>query len=142
LSGEYPSLLKKRALACMRLAKRLLDEGEYDLAVFNAEYALQLYIKSILYRITGEEWRGHGIRSLLGLLASLLRREGFSEYSDMIIDYVSRYRRILAEIEEAHTRAIYGALPYSKDQAVQIIRQAEETLKLLQRIEEGVFKHG
>lgn len=53
MSGNYPGLLKRRAESMMRLAVRLLREGEYDLAVLNAEYAVQLHIKSLLYRLSG-----------------------------------------------------------------------------------------
>jgi len=41
----------------MRLARRLLSEGECDLAVLNAEYAAQLYAKAVIYGLSGEEWR-------------------------------------------------------------------------------------
>lgn len=61
MSGDYPILLRRRAESMFRLAEKLLNEGEYDLAVFNAEYAAQLYVKSILYRLSGEEWRGHSV---------------------------------------------------------------------------------
>ncbi len=47
VSGDYYALLKRRALSMMRLAERLLSEGEYDLAVLNAEYAAQLYAKAL-----------------------------------------------------------------------------------------------
>ena len=67
MSGEYALLLRRRALSMLRLAERLIDETEYDLAVLNAEYATQLYVKSFLLRLAGEEWRGHSIRALLGL---------------------------------------------------------------------------
>jgi len=55
MCGEYPSLLKKRALTALKWAKRAFKEGDYDIAVNNAEYAVQLYVKSIIYRILGEE---------------------------------------------------------------------------------------
>ncbi|MET1160367.1 MAG: HEPN domain-containing protein [Thermoprotei archaeon] len=139
MSGEYANLLRRRALAYMRVSERLLGEGEYDLAVFNCEYAVQLYIKSLLYRLTGEEWRGHGIRALLGLLASILEQEGYRDYAVKVMDFVRKYRRVLAEIEEAHTRAVYGPITYSREQAELLIRNAKEVIELLKRIEKGVF---
>ncbi|WP_148676796.1 HEPN domain-containing protein [Staphylothermus marinus] len=33
----------------LRNAVRLLGEGKYDLADFNAEYAAQLHVKAVLY---------------------------------------------------------------------------------------------
>jgi len=52
MSGIYPTLLRRRAESMIKIAERLLGEGEYDLAVFNAEYATQLYIESLLYRLS------------------------------------------------------------------------------------------
>lgn len=82
LSGEYAALLKKRALSMLSLAKSLLREGQNDLAALNAEYAAQLYLKALLYRVTGEEWRGHGIRSLLGALSAVLEGAGFRQEAE------------------------------------------------------------
>ena len=70
MSGRYPILLRKRALNALKWAERAYNDGDYDTAVREAEYAVQLYIKSIIYRILGEEIRGHNIRELLGVLVS------------------------------------------------------------------------
>jgi HEPN domain-containing protein len=68
VSGEYAALLKRRALDMMESAGKLIDEGKTDLAALLAEYAAQLYVKhetQVLYRLTGEEWRGRNVRALL-----------------------------------------------------------------------------
>jgi len=142
MSGKYPSLLKRRAESMMRSAERLLHEGEYDLAVFNAEYAVQLYIKSLLYRLSGEEWRGHSVRTLLGVLALIAEESRLREVSEKIYDFVRRSRRVLAELEEAHTRSMYSIFEYSKDQAEALIDAARSIIKLVKDIEESVFEKG
>jgi len=142
MSGDYPNLLRRRAESMMRLAVRLLDEGENDLAVHNAEYAAQLYVKSLLFRLTGEEWRGHGIRTLLGALALTVEGAGLGEVAEEIADFVRRNRRILAELEEAHTRSIYGAFEYSREQAMAIVVSAKAVIELVKKIEERVFGGG
>ena len=139
LSGEYAALLKKRALSMLALAKRLLSEGQNDLAALNAEYAAQLYLKALLYRVSGEEWRGHGIRALLGALSAVLEGAGFREEAEMIMDYVRGRRRALAELEEAHTRAVYGVFEYDEKQAAALVSLAEEVIELLRKVEEGVI---
>jgi len=50
-------LLRKRALNVLKWAVRVLEEGDYDMAAREAEYAAQLYLKSLLYRVLGEEVR-------------------------------------------------------------------------------------
>jgi len=139
LSGVYPALLRKRSELMLRLAAELLDRGAYDVAALLAEYAAQLRIKSLLYRVTGEEWRGHSIRSLLGALALSLRNEDFHEEAEMIEDYVRANRRLLAELEEAHTRAVYSVLEYTREQAEIILRVAEDVTGLVSRVEERVL---
>ncbi len=139
MSGTYYSILRKRSLSMLHLAKELLAKNEADLAALNAEYAAQLYIKSVLYRVSGEEWRGHSIRVLLGALSMILEQQGFYEESDEIVEFVKRNRRLLAELEEAHTRAIYGALEYSIDQARILVDAAEKIISLLQDLEEKIF---
>lgn len=142
MSGSYPDLLKRRAKSMMELAERLLNEGEYDLAVLNAEYAAQLYVKSVLYRLSGEEWRGHGIRTLLGAVALVAEGEGLRDVAESVIDFTRRNRRILAELEEAHTRSVYGAFEYSRDQAVAIVGSAKSAIELMKDIENRVFGGG
>ena len=140
MSDEYPRLLKRRAESMMRLAERLLSEGEYDLAVLNAEYAAQLYIKSLLYRLSGEEWRGHSVRTLLGALALVAEGEGLKEIAEEVIAFTRRGKRILAELDEAHTRSVYGVFEYSRDQAATLVSSARSIIRLMKYIEGKVFR--
>ncbi len=139
MSGEYPSLLRKRALNALKWAERAFMEGDYDTAMREAEYAVQLYIKSLIYRVIGEEVRGHNIRELLGLLASALLEEGLEEYSKRITDYIRRHRRELAELADAHTKATYGLFEYGRKEAETLLRIAKNIVEELKRIEEEIF---
>ncbi len=123
----------------LSLAKRLVSEGEYDLAVLNAEYAAQLYLKSLLYRLSGEEWRGRSIRTLLGALSLVLHECGLDDLANVVYDFVRSNRRLLAELDEAHTRAVYGPLQYSREQAGALLKAAELVIDLLKKVEE-VFR--
>ncbi len=124
----------------IRIAEKLLEEGEYDLAVFNAEYDTQLYIKSLLYRLSGEEWRGHNIRTLLGALVLVAEESGLREIAEKVYNFTRRNRRSLAELEEAHTRSIYGIFEYTRNQAETLVNIAKEVIKIVKEIEEKVFK--
>ena len=140
MSGNYPGLLKRRAGSMMKLAVRLLREGGYDLAVLNAEYAVQLHIRSLLYRLSGKEWGDDSVRTLLGALALILEENRLNEVAERIYDFTRRNRRILAELDESHTRSIYGAFEYSKNQARVIVDAAQSIIKLVKEIEEVLFK--
>ncbi len=139
MSGDYPSLLKRRATSMLKLAERLLSEGEYDLAVLNAEYAAQLYVKALLNRLSGDEWRGHSVRTLLGALALVVREGGLEGIAETIQEFVRHNRRMLAELDEAHVRSIYGPLQYSREQAEALVQAAKSVVALLKGIEEQVF---
>ncbi len=139
MSSNYWEVLRRRALSMLSLAKRLVSEGEYDLAVLNAEYAAQLYLKSLLYRLSGEEWRGRSIRTLLGALSLVLHECGLDDLANVVYDFVRSNRRLLAELDEAHTRAVYGPLQYSREQAGALLKAAELVIDLLKKVEE-VFR--
>lgn len=112
--GSYARFLMRRSRSMLRLARRLLSDGEYDLAVLNANYAAQLFVKAFIYKVAGEEVRGHSLRVSLGLLASTLEGEGFREEAEMLIAYVRSNRRVVAELEEGYVRSVYGVYSYSK----------------------------
>jgi len=139
LSGEYVVLLKKRALNALKWARRAFEEGDYDTAVREAEYAAQLYAKSLIYRVLGEERRGHDIRGLLGILAAALIEQGLNKEAERLFDFVRVHRRELAELTEAHTRAVYGLFEYGEREADLILRIAEEVIRLLESLEVEVF---
>lgn len=139
MSGEYAAILKRRALNALKWAKRALDEEDYDTAAREAEYAVQLCIKSVIYRVSGEDVRSHNIRELLGVLAMSLMEEGFHEEAGILVDYSRRRRRELAELSEAPTRAAYGLAEYTGRVASVLIKIAEDTIGLLRLVEERVF---
>ncbi len=139
MSGEYPMLLKKRALNALKWAEKAFEEKDYDTAAREAEYAVQLYIKSVIYRVLGEEVRGHDVRGLMGILASSLLEEGLDKEAETISDYIRRHRRELAELAEAHTRAIYGVFEYGQREAKILLDVAREVIGLLEKLEARVF---
>ena len=139
LSGEYSLLLKRRALKALDWARRAFSEGDYDTCAREVEYAVQLYIKSLIYRVLGEERRGHDVRSLLEVLVSALMEKGAEEEASMIIDFIRSKRRFLAELSEAHTRATYGIFEYGEREARILLSIAKEIIELLKRIENRVF---
>jgi len=139
MSGEYPALLRKRALNALKWARRAFEDGDYDTAVREAEYAVQLYVKSVIHRVLGEEVRGHSLRELLGILVSALIEEGLEEEAREVADYVRRHRRELAELTEAHTRAVYGLIEYGRRESEILLKIAESVIAAVKDLEAKVF---
>ena len=142
MSGEYSMLLRKRALNALKWAERALEEGDYDTAAREAEYATQLYLKSLLYRVLGEEVRSHNLRELLSILVSALLEEGFREEAEALADYVRRKRRELAELSDARTRATYGLAEYTRATASLLVGIARDVIEELRELEEKLFAGG
>ena len=142
MSGEYSMLLRKRAINALKWAERAIEEGDYDTAAREAEYATQLYLKSLLYRVLGEEVRSHNLRELLSILVSALLEEGFREEAEALADYVRRKRRELAELSDAHTRATYGLAEYTRATASLLVGIARDVIEELRELEEKLFAGG
>jgi len=62
------SFLVENSRSFLRVAKRDLEEGEYNLAMFHAEQVLQLCAKYKLYLKYGDYPKTHRLKELLGAL--------------------------------------------------------------------------
>ena len=87
----------------------------------------------------GEEVRGHDIRELLAVLVSALLEQGLANEAGYVADYVRRHRRELAWLSEAHTRAAYGPVEYSRREAEIVLSTAKSVLRLAEELEEKLF---
>jgi len=139
MSGENSALLRKRALNAFKWAGRAFKDKDYDTAVREVEYAVQLYVKSIIYRVLGEETRGRNLRELLGILVSALVEAGFEEEAKELMEYIRRHRRELVELTEAHTRAVYGLVEYGRREAEILLKIAKNIIDALRDLEVKVF---
>lgn len=107
MSFEEVELLRKRAEAFLRNAGRLIDEGEWDLAVFCLEQYCQLTLKYKLLARRGSYPRTHSIRRLIRELGEL------DPNILSLIDDVDKLHYI-ARLEEAHIASRY--LPYTYEE--------------------------
>jgi len=139
VSGEYAEVLRRRALSTLRWAEKACEAGDYDVCALMAEYAAQLYLKSLIYRVRGEEVRGHSVGELMGILAASLMEQGLKDVAEELAEYSRRHRRELAELSEAHTRAVYGLVGYGEKEARLILAIARSVIEKLREIEVKLF---
>jgi len=139
LSGEYSEVLRKRALSIFRWAEKTCEAGDYDICVLMAEYAVQLYLKSLIWRIRGEEVRGHSIGELFGVLTASIMEQGLKDLAEELVEYSRRRRREFAELSEARTRAVYGLIGYGEREAKLILAIARSVIEKLEEIEVKLF---
>ncbi len=131
--------LRERSLRFLVEAEEDLRRGFYDLAAFHAEQAVQLYLKSMILRLSGEERRGHEIRELMAEIAFSLDVEGLNEISRELKELAKRYRREIKELEEAYYEARYKPIAYTKEEAEEAVSAARLIISKLREIEERLW---
>ena len=111
-------------------AREAYGKERYDLAVFLAEQALQLYLKAQLLRVLGDYPRMHSVRQLLAILSKALG--GNSERE--IVDFMRRERPRLSELEDVYVASRYGIRTYTRDDAEDILSTVERVISLVERV--------
>ncbi|MEM4971823.1 MAG: HEPN domain-containing protein [Sulfolobales archaeon] len=102
MSGEYYTLLRKRAERFLVRAVRDLSEGDYDGTCFNAEEAIQLAVKAVLYRYFGENPCIHGSKTLLARLRNLFMDAGGDSIASLLNRFIADNRDALDILEESY----------------------------------------
>ena len=124
MSFEEAELVRRRAEAFLKNASRLLEEGEYDLAVFNLEQYCQLMLKYKLLVKKGGYPRTCSIRRLIREL------EPFSSEISKLVDDV-HYLHNVARLEEAYIASRYLPIVYEEGEARDLLRFVVEVFKPL-----------
>jgi len=119
LSFEETEILRKRAHSFLRNAERLLEEGEYDLAVFSLEQYCQLLLRYKLLVIRGTYPRTHSLRRLI-------RELGRSREEVLVLIKDVRNLHYIARLEEAYIASRYLPLTYEEAEVRDLMRFVEE----------------
>jgi len=119
LSFEEAEILRKRAHSFLRNAERLLEEGEYDLAVFSLEQYCQLLLKYKLLVIKGTYPRTHSLRRLI-------RELGRSREEVLVLINDVRNLHYIARLEEAYIASRYLPLTYEEAEVRDLMRFVKE----------------
>ena len=120
---EEVELIRRRAFDCLYMARVALETERFDIAVFLAEQAAQLFLKAIILERTGEMPRTHRIRELLGILRAI-----FPEKSSLIENFVRENRQYLSSLEDAYTASRYLFREYEPDEANDFINFARQVI--------------
>jgi len=128
VSYREVSLLRDRSLRMLRSAKRCLLDGDYDIAAFMADQAVQLYLKSVIFELTGEVPRVHAVRRLMRVLRELLGKPS------LIDDFVRKNRSMLIRLEEACVGSRYMPREYEREEAEELVEFAEEAIGFVESV--------
>ncbi len=119
---EY-EFLKRIADNFLKNAEKLLKEGIYNLAAFNVEQAVQLYLKYLLAVKIGEFPRMRSVKRLI--LES-------SEFCEKLKEILEENINVIGEIETAYISARYYPIEY--------LEREVENITLQKKIREVVLK--
>ena len=117
--------LRRRGGEFLEEAREALQRGHYDLVCFFSEQAVQLYLKSVLLERLGDYPRLHQIRALL---LELSKEAPFGRLEQFFHDNRAR----LSSLEDAYLMARYTTKEYTKDDAEDMVRLAEEAILMVE----------
>jgi len=126
-SIEEAEILRERAYAFLRNAKRLFEEGEYDLAAFSVEQFCQLILKYKLLIKTGTYPRTHSLLRLLRELDKLEPGKNVGSFIDSELMFLTR-------IEDAYIVARYLPRRYERKEVEELLKFAERFREVVENI--------
>lgn len=117
-------MLRRRAEGFLRNASRLIEEGDYDIAIFSAEQYCQLMLKYKLLVKRGVYPRTHSLRRLIRELG---------EVDERVLTLVNDVKNLhyIARLEEAYITSRYLPIEYEEVEAKDLIRFVVEVFKPL-----------
>lgn len=124
---EEAEILRDRAYAFLRNARRLFEEGEYDLAAFSVEQFCQLILKYKLLIKTGTYPRTHSLLRLLRELDKLEPGKNVGSFIDSELMFLTR-------IEDAYIVARYLPRRYERKEVEELLKFAERFREVIENI--------
>lgn len=115
-------ILRKRALAFQRRARESFNSGDYDLAAFLSEQAVQLHLKSILLEELGDYPRTRSISHLFSLISKIQKYEDLGRFFE-------ERKRTFRLMEDSYISSRYLVREFTREEAEELLNAAEEVLK-------------
>ncbi|MEM3081112.1 MAG: HEPN domain-containing protein [Nitrososphaerota archaeon] len=128
MSHSEFALLRDRALRMLESGRRSLREGDYDIAAFMADQAVQLYLKSVIFELTGEVPRVHAVRQLMSVLKDLLSDQNLFD------GFVRENRSLFIRLEEAYISSRYLPRRYDREEAEELLSVAEKVIEFVKSV--------
>ncbi len=125
-SSDEAQLLCRRGEDFLRSAKYNLSVGAYDLAVFSAHQAAELYLKGTLLEVVGTYPRTHD-------LVELVEDWLMEACGEPVAEFMARFRDRLDHLTDAYFSSRYGVRRFKQSHALKFIGVAEEVIGLAKR---------
>ncbi len=121
MSRDEIEILRKRSENFLKNAEKLLGEGIYDLAAFNLQQAVELFLKYRLFLLLGEYPRTHSIKRLLREIGKTVGKE--KEVEKFMNENIDR----ISNLENAYITSRYIPTEFER-------REVENMLEVARKI--------
>ncbi len=126
VTKEVIENLKKRSKRFLDLAKYSIEKGDYDLAAFNLEQGLQLYLKAEILKNGARFPHTHDLIELLEFLYEIKKDE-------IIRRIISEYAVELGSLTDAYIMARYFTRKYTKEEVEKLLNAVENIISKIER---------
>ncbi|MEM3122518.1 MAG: HEPN domain-containing protein [Nitrososphaerota archaeon] len=103
------------------------SRGDYDLAVFNIEQALQLFLKAVLLKNGVDFPKTHTLRRLFILLGEFLAKQ------EIFREFMSRNVLEFSNLEDAYVSSRYFPREFSREEASKLRSFLEEVKEFIRQ---------
>lgn len=129
---EETTFLKKRAKEFWQRVKEDFQKKRYNLCALDAEQAVQLWLKYLIFLKAGDFPKTHYFETLINSLADI--------YTSLLIkDFYKNNILQFTSLEDAYLMSRYLPKEFSKDEAQQFIKYATQLFKVLERMSSEKF---
>ncbi len=120
---EY-EFLKRNADEFLKNAEYLIEKGIYNLAAFNIEQAVQLYLKYLLAKKIGEFPKTHSIKRLIAECSNFCR-----ELETILKENIN----VVGEIEVAYIASRYYPIEFLENEVKNMLNVAVKIREVILR---------
>lgn len=121
MSLEEIEILKQRAEKFLKNAEYLFNTGIYDLSAFNAQQAVELYLKYKLFILVGDYPKTHSIKKLLKEIGKIWDENKVREFMLSNIDAISN-------LENAYITTRYIPTEFEREEVENLLKLARKII--------------
>ncbi len=122
MSRDEIEILRRRSENFLKNAERLLEEGIYDLAAFNLQQAVELFLKYRLFLLLGEYPRTHSIKRLLREIGKTVGKE--KEVERFMNENIDR----ISNLENAYITSRYIPTEFERKEVENMLEVARKVI--------------
>jgi len=118
-------ILKERADEFVKLAEYAYKRKRYDLAMFNLEQAIQLYLKYKIWQKLGDFEKTHSITKLLKDFGRVYKK------SKVINKFIKENLKLINDLEVAYIESKYLPAQFLKEDVDRVFEFLDKLKKLI-----------